>query len=132
MLVGDTQANALLSRVFINQQQPEVAYPTGFVLGDGSSGKHRRLQMAGDRLIVTIETHAATPAGADRIVQRLVTSTGASLMDRGSQLDACDAALAACVNARTASTGECLVCANKHIEDMPECVEGSLVDDFCR
>jgi hypothetical protein len=75
MLLGGTPANALLSRVFIDEQQPQVAYPTSFALEDdnivSSDGKHRRLQMGGGSLIVTIDTHAATPAEAERIVRRL-------------------------------------------------------------
>jgi hypothetical protein len=116
MLVSGTPANALLSRLFIDEQQPQVAYPTGFALNvDG--GKHRRLQMEGDRLTVTIDTHAATPAEAERIVQRLIPTTGTlALSDGGSTTDACGAALAGCVKARKASAGECLVCANKHTD----------------
>jgi hypothetical protein len=73
MLVGGTPANALLSRLFIDEQQPQVAYPSDFKLEDGG-GKHRRMQTEGDRLHVTIDTHAATPAEAERIVQRLTSS----------------------------------------------------------
>lgn len=74
MLVSGTPANALLSRLFINEQQPQVAFPSGFALGDG--GKHRRLQSRSDHLYVTVDTHAATPSEANRIVQRLAGSSG--------------------------------------------------------
>ena len=129
MLVSGTPANALLSRLFIDEQQPQVAYPTGFALNDDDGGgKHRRLQMEGGRLIVTIDAHAATPAEAERIVQRLIPPTG-SLMpsDGGSTADTCGAGLAGCVKARNASAGECLVCANKHTD---VCAL-AMLDAFC-
>ena len=78
MLISDTPANDLLSRIFVQEQQPQVAFPIGFTLEDGS-GKHRRLQAGGDLLQVTIDTHAATPAEADKIVHRLMTATRSTL-----------------------------------------------------
>eukprot|EP01043_Picozoa_sp_COSAG02_P004473 COSAG02_NODE_117_length_35386_cov_78.819163_7_plen_608_part_00 len=75
MLVTGTQANALLSRLFINEQPPQLAYPTGWML-NSTVGRNRRLQTGGDHLVVTIETHAATPATARQTVQRLVPPTG--------------------------------------------------------
>ena len=76
MLVSGTAANTLLTRLFIDKQEPQVAYPTSFALDDGGHEKHRRLQMEGDRLTVTINTHAATPVEAERVVHRLLGTTG--------------------------------------------------------
>jgi hypothetical protein len=50
----------------------------------GACGKHRRLQIEGDYLHVTIETHAATPVEADAAVQRLAARTG-GVICRGSE-----------------------------------------------
>ena len=54
-------------------------FPTNFTL---ENGKHRRLQAQGDRLAVTIETRAATPAEATRIVHRLIPTCTAALQTK--------------------------------------------------
>jgi hypothetical protein len=127
MLVSGTPANALLTRMFIQEQQPQVAFPTGFALENSiGGGSHRRTQMEGDSLRVQIETHAATPAEAARIVQRLTSSTGSALAGV-SATDACNVALSSCVRARKASTGECLVCASMQSST---CTPAS-IDKFC-
>jgi hypothetical protein len=133
MMVSGTPANALLSRLFIDQEQPQVAFPTDFALDDSDGGNHRRLQAEGDRLRVTIDTHAATPAEADRIVARLVPPEG-SLLDSGNSGSAshkskCDASLAPCVYARKASVGECLLCAKEH-SDSDTCT-AAMANAFC-
>jgi hypothetical protein len=75
MLVADTPANALLSSAFIDEQQPQVTFPVDVTRGtDGCSAGGRRLQTGGDRLHITIETHAATPTEAHAAVQRLADS----------------------------------------------------------
>ena len=79
MLVSGTPASALLSSVFVQEQQPHVMFPVDASLSSGGCGGHRRLQNGGDRLHVTIDTHAATPEGADAAVMRLVSATGAEL-----------------------------------------------------
>lgn len=127
MLVSGTPANALLTRMFIQEQQPQVAFPTGFALENSiGGGSHRRTQMEGDSLRVQIETHAATPAEAARIVQRLTSSTGSALAGVSAK-DACNVALSSCVRARKASTGECLVCASMQSST---CTPAS-IDKFC-
>ena len=87
MVVAGTEANEMLSSMFTAQQQPHVVYPLIFI-GDsdsaesaGKGGGHRRAQHRGDRLRVRIETHAPTPSEAHRAVTRLLSETGAELVD---------------------------------------------------
>jgi hypothetical protein len=133
MLVSGTPANALLSRLFIQEQEPHAAIPTSFVLDAGGTGKDggRRMQAGDDQLLtVTIETHAATPAEADRAVHRLALPTGILLPREQTPVPStCDAALAPCANARKASLGECLLCANKHASSS-SCAP-TVIDAFC-
>lgn len=79
MLVSGTPANALLSSTLIQEQQPLVMFPVLASKSSGACGRHRRLQKSGDRLYVTIETHAATPEEADAGVRRLASTTSAEL-----------------------------------------------------
>lgn len=79
MLVSGTPANALLISVFVHEQEPLLIFPVNVSReSDGCSedAGSRRLQMGGDRLHITIDTHAATPAEADTAVQRLLSKTG--------------------------------------------------------
>jgi hypothetical protein len=126
MLISGTPGNALLARMFIEQQQPQVAFPTSIVLNDTRGGGHRRMQADGDHLSATIDTHAATPTEAEQIVQRLIPP-GATLLKDDSSSTCNTQLVLSCANARKASVGECLVCANKRIGCLPQ-----QLDDFCR
>ena len=76
MLVSGTPANALLASLIVDEQQPQIAFPVGFALDTQGAVGRRQLQAGGDQLLqVTLETHAATPAEAERIVRRLVPSS---------------------------------------------------------
>ena len=76
MLVSGTPANALLSSVFAEEQEPHVTFPVDASRQSNGCEGHRRLQVGGDHLHITIETHAATPAAADAAVRRLARDTG--------------------------------------------------------
>lgn len=78
MIVSGTPANALLSSVFVQEQHPHVSVPVDFSVqnpkhsGSTTCEEHRRLQMAGDVLHITLDTHAATPTQAAGAVHALV------------------------------------------------------------
>ena len=74
MRIGGTSANALLSSLFIQEQQPALIHATGIGPGDTSCGSGRRLQASGDKLTITVDTHAATSDEAIRAVHRLADS----------------------------------------------------------
>ena len=87
MVTAGTAANAMLFSMLTTQQQPHVVYPLIFT-GDSDTsgagkggGHHRRTQQRGDSLRVRIETHAPTPSEAHRAVTRLISDTGASLVE---------------------------------------------------
>jgi hypothetical protein len=72
MLVSGSDASALLAKVFVTTQRPLTVAPTAFSKvdhGDGDGSGHRRnLQLGGDRLRVTVDSHAATAAdGAEGV-----------------------------------------------------------------
>jgi hypothetical protein len=70
MQVVGSLCNARQAAVFIDTQSPLQVLPTAFTT---DQSHHRRLQHGGDRLHVTIETHAATATEAAGGVHRLAT-----------------------------------------------------------
>ena len=79
MLVGDSEANALLTSMLTVEQQPHVVYPLT-IEAVASAGGHRRMQRTGDDLHVQIQivTRAPTPREAQNAVDTLTTATGAA------------------------------------------------------
>lgn len=75
MLQSGTEQHALLTSMFTTTQQPHVVYPLSFAVSD--KGDRRRMQLQGDELTITIETHAPSQAEAAAAVQRLATDHGA-------------------------------------------------------
>ena len=81
-LVSGSEANKCLASIFNEHQKPLAIEPTQFChsgksadgYGDGY-GRRRQLQLGGDQLYITVETHAATPRsvadGVDRLGARL-------------------------------------------------------------
>eukprot|EP01046_Picozoa_sp_COSAG06_P092445 COSAG06_NODE_38670_length_421_cov_0.645963_1_plen_91_part_01 len=79
MLVSGTPASALLTSLFVQQQEPQMAVPISYKV---LNTEHRRLQLGGDRLAVTVETHAATLLESDQIVHRLAQENTGTLEGR--------------------------------------------------
>jgi hypothetical protein len=88
MLVGGSEANALLASIFVDTQHPLSIVPTGFTTHDRTSSNdgRRQLQAGGDVLRVRVETHAATSAQALQGVQHLARRLQGTVVDSG----ACD------------------------------------------
>ena len=76
MLASGSSANALLAATFIDQAQPLVIRP---VSTDIDGGCRRRLQLQGDDLHVTVNTHAKTAQEGAQGVARLATRLGATV-----------------------------------------------------
>ena len=78
-LVSGSEENGCLASIFNDKQKPLAIEPTDFSLGGKSgNGRRRQLQLGGDQLHVTIDTHAATAADADDGLVRLATRLQAS------------------------------------------------------
>ena len=78
-LVSGSEENGCLASIFNDEQKPLAIEPTDFSLGGKSgNGRRRQLQLGGDQLHVTIDTHAATAADADDGLVRLATRLQAS------------------------------------------------------
>jgi hypothetical protein len=81
MLVGGSEANALLTSMLTVEQQPHVVYPLtiepAVAVGGGDGGKGRRLQRSGSGdLQVQIATRAPAEAEAQAAVDSIVAQTG--------------------------------------------------------
>ena len=85
MLVAGSEAAAMLSRLFTEQQQPHVVFPRSFALeGD----QHRRTQAGARQLYVDMETLAPTSAEAALALDDIARNTGARLGARGRRAQA--------------------------------------------
>eukprot|EP01046_Picozoa_sp_COSAG06_P009664 COSAG06_NODE_508_length_14925_cov_18.648995_3_plen_402_part_00 len=85
MLVGGSEANALLTSMLTVEQQPHVVYPLTIeaVASDGGGGGHRRMQRTGEDLHIQIATHAPTPQEAQKAVDRIIAATGGAVVVGG-------------------------------------------------
>ena len=82
MMVGGSEAQAQLARMFVDQQPPHLIRPTQFRLVDPSKeGGHRRsLQLSNDKhIVVTLVTTASDPDTAKDAVTNFAHQMGASL-----------------------------------------------------
>ena len=84
MLVSGSEANALLTSMFSQQQEPHVIYPLTIQLDDDTGGTggggHRRTQRTGGDLRVQILAHAPTLAEAKAAVQGIMARSGAHIV----------------------------------------------------
>ena len=81
-LVSGTEANAKLASIFTDMQAPLDIEPTLFSAGIPGGGHRRQMQLEGDELHVTIETHAATASDAASGVHELAARLHGTVVER--------------------------------------------------